>query len=225
MRTRMAAATIALGTWAALAVPARAQLHDVEIAVGAGLLDRATAGVGADDDLDHETGLAVDLSLRFFVGERDGRSPADGGRCIHPGIGVRGMHAAGAALGVVGSYAYRTTIVDLAFTLRSACLDLGRWLLTGYGGVSLGFGSPRDALADAGAAAYTAIGGNVGADVSAHFGPFLIGPFLDVRFMAAFGDGPASRLSTAEVGIRFGYELDFPAREEGDPEEGSRWRP
>jgi len=52
-----------------------------------------------------------------------------------------------------------------------------------------------------------------------------VGPFLDVRFIAAFGDGPASRLSTAEVGIRFGYELDFPAREEGDPEEGSRWRP
>ena len=56
-------------------------------------------------------------------------------------------------------------MADVLVTLRSACLELGRWLLTGYGGVSLGFGSPREALADAGAAAYTAIGGNVGADV------------------------------------------------------------
>jgi hypothetical protein len=92
-------------------------------------------------------------------------------------------------------------------------------LLTGYGGVSLGFGSPRDALAAAGAPSYTAIGGSVGADVSLHVGPFLFGPFIDVRFLAALGGEPASRLSTAEVGLRFGYELDLPAREDHDDDD------
>ena len=213
----LAAVAACLFACAAPAGSASAQLHDVELSVGAGLLDRATAGLAAGDNLDHETGLAVDVALRFFVGPRDGLSPIEpGGQCIHPGIGLRGVHAAGAALGVAGSYAYRTTLVDVVFALRSACLELGSWLLTGYGGVSLGFGSARDALADAGAPTYTALGGSVGADVSLHVGPFLIGPFVDVRFLAALGGGPASRLSTAEVGLRFGYELDLPAREQPD---------
>lgn len=209
-------ATAAWALWAlTITSPprARADVHDLELALGAGLLDRSTSGVGTDGDLDHELGLALDLGVRAFVGPRDGRSPADGGHCIHPGLSLRGLHAAGPVLGATGSYAYQTTIIDLAFALRSACLRLGNWLLTGYGGASLAVSSPRDVLGDAGAPSFVALGGHVGADLSFHFGPFLIGPFLDVRFTAALGGGPASRLSTAEIGLRMGYELDLPPTE------------
>lgn len=190
--------------------PAEAQVNDIEIAAGVGLMDRSTSGIGPEvgDGLGRETGLAVDLDVRVLLG-KPGMY-----QCIHAGFGARGQHMAGEALGLA-DVGFRVTIADVGFRLRSGCLELGDWLLTGYGGASVAMASADEATIEVN---HTAIGGHVGADLSLHAGSFFFGPFLDVRYMAAFGDGPAERVATATIGLRFGYDLEL-GRDDDDEDE------
>lgn len=194
--------------------PAAAQFHDVELSVGFGLADRTTSGFGspwAEQGFDHETGLSVDVGARLYVGDPDVYS------CIHAGFGLRALQTAGWALGIA-SFAFRTTAADFTFSVRSACLDLGKWLLTGYGGVSfvvLGANEPAPGAPELVPATHVALGGVIGVDLSLHAGAFFVGPLIELRYGAALDGGAAGRTAIAVVALRMGAELEFG----GDAEE------
>lgn len=197
---------------------AYAQLHDVELSIGFGLADRTTPGFGspwAEQDFDHETGLSVDAGARLYVGDPDVDS------CIHAGFGVRGLHMAGWALGFA-NFAFRTTAADFTFGVRSGCLGLGKWLLTGYGGLSvavLGANEPAPGAPQLMPATHVSLVGVIGVDLSLHAGSFFVGPLIELRYGGALDGGAAGRTAIAVVAMRIGVELELESDDEDQYEE------
>jgi hypothetical protein len=198
---------------------AHAQLHDIELSLGFGLADRTTSGFGspwAEQDFDHETGLSIDAGARVYMPDIDA--------CIHAGFGIRGLHTAGWALGVA-NFAFRTTAADFTFSVRSGCLGLGKWLLTGYGGVSfavLAANEPAAGAPDLMPGTHVSLGGVIGVDLCLHAGAFFVGPLIELRYGAALDGGAAGRTAIAVVAMRFGVELDLGDGDGDDSEEEHR---
>ena len=214
---------LALASVMAMAAPAAADVHDLELTVPVALMDRSAAmpGTIGGYGYESETGLASGLETRLFFGDR-------GDDVFHLGVMLGAQHHAGPLFGLVDGHAFRTTVIDAGLTARVLfpCMSRGdvKWRLggvlalvgahsdagTGVGGEDEG----PDANARTAASAtldHGGLGWRLAFDLSWHIESFVAGVGLGVR--QYFGiDTPVSRVWMMDLGLRIGARFDlFPA--------------
>ena len=192
---------LALASVMAMAAPAAADVHDLELTVPIALMDRSAAmpGAVAGYGYESETGLASGLETRLFFGDR-------GHDIFHLGVVLGAQHHAGPLFGLVDGHAFRTTVIDAGLTARVLfpCMSRGdvKWRL---GGVLALVGAHSDAGTGVGgedegpdanartAASATLDHGGLGAGVRQNFG----------------SDTPVSRVWMMDLGLRIGGRFDL----------------
>lgn len=193
-------------------------LHDLELTVPIGVVDRTTGvtGVPAGYGYENTSGLLTGVEGRLFFGHGD---------MFHMGLMMGAQHQAGGLLGLVDDYAFRTTVVEGGLTARVLlpCLSRGdvKWRLGGvlalvgaYADAGTGVGGRPNgpAVEERTAAAATLDHGGLGwrlaVDMSWHVDSFVIGVGAGVRQYFAI-DSAVSRVWLADVGLRIGARFDL----------------
>jgi len=223
-RRRRPAATmtipILLGGLLAASPAAADELLDLELTVPVSLADRSITGTGADLEgfgYDDQSGLLTGVEARLYTRGFN--------RFLRVGVVAGAQHHAGPALGLVGGYALRTTVIDAGVAVRTVfpCMsdDETRWHLSavlGLSGVHADAGEgvggepngPRIAerLAASRRLDHAGLGWRLGVDLSIHLSSFIVGIGLGVR--QYFGiDAPVSRGWLMDLGLRLGGRIDF----------------
>ncbi len=210
-----AAALSVLGT-----SPAAADVHDLELTLPIGVVDRSTAGAldaPAGYGYDNTSGTLAGLEGRLFFGQRDDY--------FHLGVMMGAQQQAGALLGLVDGYAFRTTVMEAGLTARVLfpCMSRGdvKWRLGGvlalvgvHSDAGMGVGGRdngpdfEERAAASAALDHAGLGWRLAFDLSWHVGPFLAGIGLGVR--QYFGiDSPISRVWMMDAGLRIGARFDL----------------
>lgn len=220
--TRAWAFVIAVGA-ISLAGTARADdLHDLELTVPIGVVDRTSGvtGVPAGYGYENTAGLITGIEGRLFFGP-------GGERIFHMGLMLGAQQQAGALLGLVDGYAFRTTVMEAGLTARVLlpCLSRGdvKWRLGGvlalvgaYADAGTGVsgrdnGPDVDARTAASASLdHGGLGWRLAFDLSWHVESFVIGIGAGVRQYFAI-ESPVSRVWLADAGLRIGARFDLVA--------------
>lgn len=210
---------LAMASVMAMAAPAAADVHDVELTVPVVLMERsaAVAEVPGGYGYESESGLAGGLEARLFFG---------GDRYFHMGLMAGAQHHAGPLFGLVDGHAFRTTVIDAGLTARVLfpCMSRGdvKWRLGGvlalvgaHADAGMGVGAPEHDGPDyneredaSGALDHGGLGWRLAFDLSWHIESFVVGIGAGVR--QYFGiDTPVSRVWMMDLGLRIGGRFDL----------------
>lgn len=192
---------------------------DVELSLGAGVMDRGTTGIGAPllgHGYDHAGGAVLEGDVRLFK--------RGWYRMVHHGLALRAFHQSGRTLGLTDAGTFQVSGLELAYVLRALlpCMsnDDVRFHLTPLAGLSALRaragdlhvpGDQTGELAEAARAAFdhVALGAVLGVQFDVHRGPLLIALTADLREHFAIGDTPVKRDFMTSLTLRVGVDIDL----------------
>lgn len=220
MRRRTTLSLLVLTLLAANPAAADDDLVDLELTVPISVADRSTTGTGEEllgYGYDDQTGLVTGAEVRLFA--------RGFGRYARIGVVAGAQHHAGRVLGLDGSYALRTTVIDAGVAVRTIfpCVsdEETRWHLSavlGVMGVHADAGEGVDGEVNGDRYAerveaserldHAGLGWRFGVDLSIHLRNLIVGFGFGAR--QYFGIvAPVSRGWIVDIGLRVGGRIDF----------------